>query len=44
MSEAAYRMMLMQRALARSDAELFGHRQRYIEAAQRLAAQLPSNE
>ena len=43
MSDDAYRMFLMQRALARTDAELFGHRQCYIEVAQRLAARLLSN-
>lgn len=43
MSEYAYRMSLMQRALARTDAELFGNRQRYIECAQRLAVVLLSN-
>lgn len=43
MSEFAYRMGLMKRALARADAELFGSRQRYVECAQRLAAALLSN-
>lgn len=43
MSEDAYRIGLMQRALNRSDAELFGNRQRYIETAQRLAGRLLSN-
>ncbi|WP_293196000.1 hypothetical protein [Ottowia sp.] len=42
MSDDAYRMGLMQRALRRSDEELFGHRQRYVEVAQRLAARLLS--
>jgi hypothetical protein len=40
MSEDAYCLHLMRRALARTDAELFGHRARYearqIELAQRL--------
>ena len=43
MSNDAFRMALMQRALARTDAELFGFRRRYIETAQRLAARLLSN-
>ena len=40
MSDIAYRLLLMKRALARSDAELFGHRPRYLEVARRLAALL----
>lgn len=40
MSDHAYRLALMNRALARSDAELFGHRQRYWDVAQRLAGEL----
>ena len=44
MSEHAYRMMLMKRALARSDAELFGQRPRYLEVAKRLAALLLSTD
>ena len=42
MSDHAYRLLLMKRALARSDAELFGHRPRYLEVARRLAALLLS--
>ena len=44
MSDNAYRLLLMKRALARSDAELFGHRPRYLEVARRLAALLLSTE
>ncbi|MEO5774700.1 MAG: hypothetical protein ABIQ32_11365 [Sphingomicrobium sp.] len=44
MSCAAYRMTLLQRALARSDAELFGQRQRYVDVARRLATRLLSTE
>jgi len=44
MSDTAYRLLLMKRALARSDAELFGHRPRYLEVARRLAALLLSTE
>ena len=40
MSETAHRLLLMRRALARSDRELFGHRSRYEEVQQRLARQL----
>ena len=40
MSNEAYRLLLIKRALARSDAELFGHRSRYLEVARRLAALL----
>ena len=38
MSDQAYRLMLLKRAPARSDAELFGQRPRYLEVARRLAA------
>ena len=44
MSDHAYRLLLMKRALARSDAELLGHRPRYLEVARRLAALLLSTE
>ena len=44
MSDHAYRLLLMKRALARSDAELFGQRPRYLEVARRLAALLLSTE
>ena len=44
MSDNAYRLLLMKRALARGDAELFGHRPRYLEVAMRLAALLLSTE
>lgn len=44
MSDHAYRLLLMKRALARSDAELFGHRPRYLGVARRLAALLLSTE
>ena len=44
MSDHAYRLLLMKRALARSDAELFGHRSRYLEVARRLAALLLSTD
>ena len=44
MSDHASRLLLMKRALARSDAELFGHRPRYLEVARRLAALLLSTE
>lgn len=40
MSDHAYRLSLMKRALARSDAEMFDRRPRYIEVARRLAALL----
>jgi hypothetical protein len=40
MSDQAYRPLLMKRALARGDAELFGHRLRSVEAAGRLASLL----
>ena len=42
MSDHAYRLLLMKRALARSDGELFGQRPRYLEVASRLAALLLS--
>lgn len=44
MSCEAYRLTLMQRALARSDAELFGNRQRYLDVAKRLAQRLLSTD
>ena len=44
MSEHADRLMLMKRALARSDAELFVQRSRYLEVAKRLAALLLSTD
>lgn len=44
MSNDAYRLSLMRRALARSDEELFGNRHRYFEVAQRLAARLIAGE
>ncbi len=44
MSDQAYRLMLMKRALARSDAELFGQRPRSLEVARRLAALLLSTD
>ncbi|AJZ56897.1 hypothetical protein OI25_7213 [Paraburkholderia fungorum] len=40
MSDHAYRLALMKRALLRTDAELFGHRDRYRSVAQRLARDL----
>jgi hypothetical protein len=40
MSDHAYRLLPMKRALARNDAELFGQRPRYVEVARRLAALL----
>ena len=40
----AYRLLLMKRTLARSDAELFGHRPRCLEVAKRLAALLLSTK
>jgi hypothetical protein len=43
MSIAAYRLSLIQRALARDDSELVGMRPRYVACAQRLAASLLSN-
>ena len=44
MSDHAYRLKLMNRALARSAAELFGQRPRYLEVAKRLAALLLSTD
>ena len=44
MSDHAYRLLLMKRALARSDAELFGQRSRYLEVAKRLPALLLSTD
>ena len=44
MSDQAYRLMLMKRAFARSDAELFGQPYRYLEVARRLAALLLSTD
>jgi len=44
MSDNAYRLLLMKRALGRSDAELFGQRSRYLEVAKRLAALLLSTD
>ena len=44
MSDNAYRLLLMKRALARSDAELFGYRPRYLEVARCLAAPLHSTD
>ena len=44
MSDNPYRLLLMKRALARSDAEPFGQRPRYLEVARRLAALLLSTE
>lgn len=44
MSDDAYRLSIMRRALARSDAERFGNRHRYLEVAQRVAARLIAGE
>ena len=44
MSAAAHRMQLIQRALARSDAALFGRRDRYVAVAMRLAERLLSTD
>ena len=44
MSDHAYRLLLIKRALGRSDAELFGQWPRYLEVARRLAALLLSTE
>ena len=41
---SAYPSMLIKRALARSDSELFGQRPRYPEGAKRLAALLLSTD
>lgn len=43
MSCDAYFLLLMKRALARTDAELFHNRARYEERARALAARLLSN-
>ena len=40
MSETAYRLILMRRALARSDRELCGNRPRYEQVLHRVAGQL----
>lgn len=40
MSDTAYRLHLMLRALRRTDAELLGNRHRYEAVRDRLAAQL----
>jgi hypothetical protein len=40
MSETAYRLILMRRALARSDRELLGRRALYESVLQRVASQL----
>lgn len=40
MSVDAYRLLLMKRALSRSDKELHGSRPRYEDVARRLAAKL----
>ena len=42
MSDTAWHLLLMKRALTLSTAELFGHRPRYLEVARRLAALLLS--
>lgn len=39
-TETVYRLELMQRALARSDAELFGNRARYEAVAFNMAAKI----
>ncbi len=39
-SASPYRLALMQRALARTDQELYGHRKRYEDTARRIAAAL----
>lgn len=44
MSDDAYYLMLMKRALARTDAELFGNRSRYEERARQLAGRLLSTQ
>ena len=40
MSYTAYRLFLMRRAMARTDAELFGRRALYEACARKVAAQL----
>ena len=42
MSDTAWRLLLIKRALTRSAAELLGHRPRCLEVARRLAALLLS--
>lgn len=44
MSDEAYRILMMKRALARTDAELFGRRDLYLAVAMRLATKLLSTE
>jgi hypothetical protein len=44
MSELAYRLYLLQRALRRSDAELFGQRARYEASARIVGARLIAGE
>lgn len=44
MSDDAYCLKLMRRALARSDAELFGHRARYEARLAVLVGRLLSNQ
>jgi len=44
MSSDAYFLLLMKRALARSDAALFGNRARYEQRARQLAARLLSTQ
>ncbi|MXN76416.1 hypothetical protein GR157_16920 [Burkholderia sp. 4701] len=42
MSDDAYFLLLMRRALARDDVELFGHRALYTARARQLAARIIS--
>lgn len=44
MSDDAYCLLLMKRALLRTDAELFGNRARYEERARQLAGRLLSTQ
>lgn len=44
MSNDAYRIQMMKRALSRSDAELHGFRANYEAVARRLAARLIAGE
>lgn len=44
MSEDAYYLLLMKRALLRTDAELFGNRARYEERSRQLAGRLLSTQ
>ncbi len=44
MSVEAYRVLMMKRALARTDAELFGRRHLYLAVAIRLATRLLSTD